>query len=267
MAFAGFDLAYTRELAETLQHPHWRVRFLGADVVNTMLLSHPPEPESLSRNVLPAPLAGLFLSSLSIDPNPDVRARAADVIRHLNDSRTVPALLILLDDGEWFVRLHATRALAKCRVCPLEALGRRLTDTHWRVREAAARAISARGPEGVNFLLSHFQATDDRYSREQVVEQLERTGLIPSLLAGFEEPGAGEEPRFIGEMVGTGNTAVLRSATQNAPEHGYGALAELQDHDESKHGTPRTPAAAGQVTVLQGGRQLSSVGREEFRRA
>ena len=234
MALAGFGLAYTRDLAEMLQHPHWRVRFLAADVVTTMLsrTSRRPEPESRPRNVLLAPLAGLFLSSLATDPNPDVRARAADVITHLNDIRTVPALLTLLDDSEWFVRLHATRALAECRVFPLEALGRRLTDTHWRVREAAAQAIGAHGQEGVNFLLAHFHATDDRYSREQVVEQLERAGLIPSLLRASDEPGAGEEPRFVGEMMHVGRTALRRSAVQNAPEHNYGALAALQDQDE-----------------------------------
>jgi len=269
MALVGFDLAYTRAFAEMLQHPHWRVRFLAADVVTTMLsrIGDQPQPESLPRHILPDPVARLFLNSLSIDPNPDVRARAADVIVHLNDIRTMPALLALLDDSEWFVRLHAARALAECGVFPLEALGRRLTDAHWRVREAAAQAISARGPEGINFLLAHFHATDDRYSREQVVEQLERTGLIPSLLTAFDEPGAGEEPPFIGEMVRVGRAAVLRPAVPNAPEHDQDALVELQDRDQLKNRVPATPAAAAQVPVLAGGGELSSLGLEELRRA
>jgi hypothetical protein len=144
----------------------------------------------------------------------------------------VPVLLTLLDDSEWFVRLHATRALAECRAFPLEALGRRLTDTNWRVREAAAQVVSARGQEGIRFLLAHFRATDDRYSREQVVEQLERTGLIPSLLTAFDEPGAGEETRFAPEMVRVRRTSAVRSAVENAPEHNYSVLGELQDQDD-----------------------------------
>jgi len=269
MALANFDVAHTSHLAEMLQHPHRRVRFLATDVIATMLSRTGQQllPESQVRNTLPDRVAGICLSSLSIDPNPDVRARAADVIVHLNDPRTVPALLALLEDSEWFVRLHATRALAKCRIFPLKALGHRLTDTNWRVREAAAQVIGARGQEGVKFLLAHFRATDDRYSREQVVEQLERAGLIPSLLTAFDPAGGGEETRFIPEMVRVGRTAVLRSTVGYESEHNDAMLGELPDQDDLRD-IPGTTVAAAQVDVLpSGGRRFPRAGREELRRA
>jgi HEAT repeat protein len=247
MALAGFDLAYSAGLAGMLQHPDQRVRFLAADVIAAALQSaaDPARNELLTPASVPDVIAGIFLRNLCIDPNPDVRARAADVIPHLPDDRGLAVLLTLLDDSEWFVRLHATRALAECRGFPLEVLRRRLTDSNWRVREAAARAIGARGEEGAGFLLAHFHSTNDRYSREQVVEEIERAGLVPSLGAFFGEAGASEE---------------LRSAVWNTPAPKTKPLpGELQEQDDSGDGLSAMPAEPVHLAGLSAGGHRGSL--------
>ncbi len=240
MALAAFPLASASELVDMLRHPHRRVRFLAADLVAAMLID-----AGSPHNSLPDPIAEIFLTALRFDSNPDVRARAADVIAHLDDVRSGPALLGLLEDDEWFVRLHATRALAEDRSSPLAALGRRLTDSNWRVREAATQALASQGPRGVRLLLAQFDSTADRYSREQVAEQIERAGLIPSLFAASGLAGAREETRFIEGMVRLGRTAALRVALQSAPDDkGSTSLTELRNQGEAEKELPRLSTAS-----------------------
>lgn len=234
MALAGFPLIYASDLGAMLQHPHRRVRFLAADLIATMVQRSgtPTQPCCIPHSPLLDPVADIFLTALVTDQSADVRARAADVVARLDDGRAVPALLTLLNDAEWFVRLHAVRALADCGPVPLEAFGSKLTDPNWRVREAAAQALAAQGERGARFLLAHFRATNDRYSREQVAEQIERLGLIPSLVAAFGGPDD-TETQFIEGMVRLGRTASLRLALQNAPEwKRIEVLAELQRHGD-----------------------------------
>lgn len=251
MTLASFPLAYASDLSAMLQHPHRRVRFLAADVIATMVQRSgaPEHPWYVPHNLLLDPVAEIFLAGLVTDENPDVRARAADVIVHLDDARAMPALLTLLEDAEWFVRLHAARALANCTSLPLGALGSKLEDSNWRVREAAAQALAAHGERGVRFLLAHFRATNDRYSREQVAEQIERLGLIPSLVAAFGATGAKDESQFIEGMVRPGRTASLRAALQNAPEHKRRELlTELQKQGDLANNELSRPSAASTGT-------------------
>ena len=67
---------------------------------------HAGQPDQLFQ-----PIRNLAVELL--ERNPDVRARAAPVISYLADPRSTPVLLALLEDGQWFVRLHSVRALAK----------------------------------------------------------------------------------------------------------------------------------------------------------
>jgi len=259
MTLASFPLTYLADLSTMLQHPHRRVRFLAADLAATMMQRSRDQvrPWYLPHDPLLDAIADIFLTGLITDQNPDVRARSADVIAHLDDDRAVSALLVLLEDGEWFVRLHATRALAECEFVPLEQLGGRLTDPNWRVREAAAQALSAQGQHGVRFLLSHFRTTNDRYSREQVAEHIERLGLIPSLVAAFGDPSAHAETRFIEGLVRLGRTASLRAALGNAPEYKRTeVLAELRKHsDLTSLGPLRSATASTGSPAVQTSRE------------
>ena len=155
---------------------------------------------------------------MAIDEDPDVRARAADVVAHLEPSRAATVLTPLLGDSTWFVRLHAVRALRHQEFTSL-ALSRRLTDPHWRVREAAVQTLLARVHSGIRRLLEHFLTTEDAYSREQVVEQIERAGLIPAIIEACGELGRELETQFALEMVRRGFGEVLLRASRNGGPH------------------------------------------------
>jgi HEAT repeat protein len=236
MTLASFPMDRAADLGGLLHHTHRRVRFLAADVIATMTQREAKMAQQIrpSPSAVPAPIAEIFLTAFLTDDNPDVRARAADVIGPLEDRRAERALLLLLDDAEWFVRLHATRALAERRPLDLAPLGRRLTDSNWRVREAAVQTLAAQGDRGVRLLLTHFLSTEDRYSRDQVAEHMERMGLIPSLLAAFGEPGAERETRFIEGIIHLGRTAALSTALQNGMAYKRATLlTELRRHADS----------------------------------
>lgn len=212
MALSDFPLAEAEHLRHLLESSNPRVRFLAADVVSELTereatgrseldrtprslpqqieeISRPlsvltetgqPRRNGLDQSRVPPGIAEIFLTRLRLDANPDVRARAADMIGWLKDDLALPVLSELSEDREWFVRLHAVRALAHQSPPTIEIFARRLTDLHWRVREAAAQALGAEGRAGFDRLLQHFLSTDDRYSQEQAAEQFERAGLISS---------------------------------------------------------------------------------------
>ena len=151
-----------------------------------------------------------FVTQLCFDENPDVRARAAPVIAYLDDRRATLVLLTLLDDDQWFVRLHTVRALSKRRYLPQVAeITRRLTDSNWMVREAAARALLVFGRAGIDQLSVHFLNTQDRYSREQVADEMQRAGLVPMLLADYAEERDGRQSRVIEQLAEMGKTSYL----------------------------------------------------------
>ena len=182
-ALVCFPLRQASELVDLLKHSHPRVRFLAADVVREMMVPSPyaggaAELQLLKPEEVGPELGELFLTRLVFDDNPDVRARTAPVIARLDDPRAGWQLVTLLNDVQWFVRLHAVRALAQSRFGTLaEHLSRRLTDVNWRVREAVVRSLLSFGPAGAERLLQHFLTTQDRYSLQQIAEELQR-GLL-----------------------------------------------------------------------------------------
>jgi hypothetical protein len=168
-----------------------------------------------------AELSELFTTRLCVDENPDVRARAAPILAYLADPRAPSALLTLLDDPEWSVRLQAVLSLAKYKFLPQAAqISPRLSDPHWMVREAAVRILLAFGRAGINRLLEHFLDTQDRYSREQIADEMQRAGLIPALLARYASTPNGRDERVVERLSQMGKTsnmvAVLRSSPDRA---------------------------------------------------
>ena len=223
-ALVSFPLRQAVDLLPSLQHSHPRVRFLATDIIREMV-----EREASSRadfvlapNVFPPELTEIFLARLWWDENPDVRARAAPVISYLPKgahSRTLPTtvvLIALLNDSQWFVRLHAVRALAKPRyAAKASEIAERLTDPNWRVREAAVRTLVMLGHEGLDRLLEHLVSTDDRYSQEQIVEEMGRTGVIHTLLADYANGSGARVGRAIDKLVSMGKTSHLMAILQN----------------------------------------------------
>jgi HEAT repeat protein len=238
MALASFPVTQAWALQRLLQHAHPRVRFLASDVVALIVQRESAEshPKGFDSNRLAPEVAEIFLTRLAEDENPDVRARAAGVVARLEPTHAMPVLATLLGDPAWFVRLHAVRELRHQRLAPLSLVSQRLTDPNWRVREAAAQTLATRGRSGLQKLLEHFLATGDRYSQEQVVEQVERAGLVPSILEAYGEPGRKVETHFVEEMVvrGFGNT-LLPALQKDAPPEKLRALSQELAHTPNAH--------------------------------
>jgi HEAT repeat protein len=217
MALGGFPVTQAVGLRELLKHSRPRVRLVASEVVALMVQRE--ATESRKRNGHPdglsAEIIEIFFVRLAKDEDADVRACAADVLAHLDLFRALPVLTQLLGDPAWFVRMHAVRAFRRPRLGPLTVVSERLTDPHWRVREAAARTLFARGRSGVRRLFEHFLATDDRYSQDQVAEEIARAGLLPSILGQYGEFGGELETRFVDEMVLRGFGHLLLPALQD----------------------------------------------------
>jgi HEAT repeat protein len=214
MALVCFPPASIGPLESLLVHDEPRVRQVAVEVLAALIeRARASQPGATSANAeFPPGIENLFVTRLVADHSPEVRARAADVVGRFAPHAALPPLLRLARDSEWFVRLHAVRALGGQAVTPLAALRERLVDRHWRVREAAAQALSSVGVRGVQALLDHFLSTADPYSREQVAEQLDRAGLVPSCVELLRGPGPGREAEFARAFAESGHAKIDRFA-------------------------------------------------------
>ena len=222
-AIVNFPLSAAAELIPTLKHQHRRIRFLTTDVIREMVEKAAASEYGFTLNErnFSAELIELFLNNLSYDENPDVRARAAPVIAYMRDIRAVPVLLALLEDPEWFVRLHTVRAMAKPKFeTQLPEMARRLADPRWMVREAAVRTLQAFGAEGTGTLYDYFLSSEDRYSREQIADEWQRAGIIPSLLAQYAGGRDGRDRRVIEQLAHMGRTSYLVGLLLGTPDPG-----------------------------------------------
>jgi len=244
MALASFPLAEATKLREFLEDPCRPLRSLTAEVVAAMVEHEAAvcAREHRRASCLDPGLIELFLTRLASDHDPEVRARAADIAARVEDTRSLPVLNALANDPEWVVRLHAIRALGRQRLSSLQEISRHLTDRNWRVREAAVQVLSARGPAGIQRLVDHFLTAEDRYSKEQIAEQIGKTGLIRSFVEGFGSPGHESERRFIEGMIRIGKgdailaavgngtrrrrSSILRQALASSPDLAIRAFAE-----------------------------------------
>jgi HEAT repeat protein len=112
------------------------------------------------------------------DPDPSVRAAAAETLAELGDSAALGAVLRLLDDPEWFVRAHACRAVAALgglrvagRLTPL------LADDRWWVRAAAKDGLRMLGPDALQALVPLLDSPD-RFARNGAAELLQDLGIV-----------------------------------------------------------------------------------------
>lgn len=220
---AAFPLEMSVQLMASLEHPKRRIRFAATDVIREMVERRAATQEDFvwEPKMVAPELAELLTTRLCFDENPDVRGRAALILACLADPRAASALLTLLDDPDRFVRLQAVRSLAKYKFHAQAAqISRRLTDAHWMVREAAVRTLLVFGQAGIDRLFEHFLDTQDRYSREQIADEMQRAGLIPALLAQYASTPNGRAERVIGLLSQMGKTsnmvAVLRSSSDRS---------------------------------------------------
>ena len=111
------------------------------------------------------------------------------------------------------------RSLAKRKfLSQADAIGKRLTDSHWMVREAAARTLMVFGRAGQDQLTRHFLETQDRYSREQIADEMQRAGLLPSILAQYASEPKGDEVEVFRQLSGMGKTSYLISTLTSSSD-------------------------------------------------
>jgi len=167
------DLA-TASLVDELTCPDWRVRaaFLA-----------------LLAEIGGAGLAPLFMKMLD-DPEQDVRAKAAMGLGRIRFSDAAEKLEESLLDRYWVVRLHAARALGLIREQRSEpALVAKLGDSNWQVRRAVSESLSMLGGTAFAALLRVFIDSEDRYAKDQALEELAGSGVAAALLSMLPRSG------------------------------------------------------------------------------
>lgn len=189
-AMARYDPACLPALIPALRHGNRYIRAHAAEVLRTVLWRevirlprHTLTSENLTTEVM-----DLLFFELSVDPNPTIRARVAQAIVCLADLRVTPVLRDLLVDPHWLVRLRALQALAQFRSTAKHLMldiRQRLGDPHWRVRSAAIGTLIAFGPGTQQQLYEYFLTCDESNTRAQIVEAIERTGLIAALAEAY----------------------------------------------------------------------------------
>ncbi|MBI4443302.1 MAG: hypothetical protein HY649_08010 [Acidobacteria bacterium] len=181
-ALVQFPLKEVGAFRKAIEHPHRRVRFFVTDIIRE-IVERQAANEFLSKNDFSPEIYRLFTERLCQDEWDDVRARAATIIAHFHDSASITILEKLLQDGIWFVRLHACRAVASKFFLPIApAVARCLSDSHWLVREAATRTLCKMGEPGVEHILYVFLDSHDPYVAEQICEELQRSGILFNIL-------------------------------------------------------------------------------------
>jgi HEAT repeats len=251
-ALVSFPLQIAGELQASLLHENPRIRFLATEVIREMVEREAADNPDfyLDGKNMNGEMIETFLKNLPFDSNPDVRARAAPVIAYLVDRHAASTLVNLLEDPAWFVRLHAARSLAKRRfLSHADRISSALTDTNWRVRETAVRTMRDFGPVGLDLLTAHFLATRDRYSREQVADELQRAGLIPNLLLHCMETGNGRETAVLRHLAEMGKTSYMISVLEN--EEGKGELRKKFLQQFGRYPDPQIHQWVKQVAVQE----------------
>lgn len=176
----------TVSLVEDLNCPDWRVRaaFLA-----------------LLAEIGGEGLAPLFMKMLD-DPEQDVRAKAAMGLGRIKFAAAAEKLENSLQDRYWVVRLHAARAIGLIREQKSEpALVAKLGDSNWQVRRAVSESLTMLGGTAFAALLKVFIDSDDRYAKDQALEELVRSSVASALLSML--PRAGHSHLVLKEVART----------------------------------------------------------------
>jgi HEAT repeat protein len=241
IAMAGFDLACAPVLLPSLRHTDRQIRLQGTEILRAMVCREAGSQPRRVRKFLTPPMVELLLTGLAVDPSSEIRARAAEVIVFLDDLRATPVLGKLLLDHQWFVRLRTVRALAHCRPDlrpPHRDILACLCDAHWRVREAAIQTLTILGKEGKHQLYEHFLNSSNRTTRKQIVEVIERTGLMSAIVEEYSGGTASMDARMIEQL-----------ATDAAPMGLSGVLRTLNPEIRQKFLDRFIPYAQSRMTL------------------
>lgn len=157
-------------------------------------------------------LATAALVARTTDADPNVRAAAVETLAGRKGKRPLAAALRLLDDPEWFVRVHAARAVGRlgapadvARVVPL------LADDRWWVRSAAKDALRSLGLGAVEVLTAALDDGDE-FARNGAAEVLQDVGYVDALIA------SGRDAALLDRIFAAGGDRMERLALTRAAD-------------------------------------------------
>ena len=120
-----------------------------------------------------------LLQGAAGDPDPAVRCGACQAAARLAGPKVEEVVLALARDPAWEVRAQAANALRSLRIPEgLSLLRDALRDEHFWVRQNAAAALGALGPEGRRTLEATLQAETDRFAADAAQQELQRLDLL-----------------------------------------------------------------------------------------
>lgn len=126
-----------------------------------------------------------FAVSHLTHPDPEVRTKALKVIAPCEKELGIlheGVISPLLEDRIWFVRLQAVRTLgSQQRKENAQDIAILVLDEKWQVRNAAALALTLLGEGAIDFFWTLLKSKD-RYAKESVCEELEKTYFVDFLL-------------------------------------------------------------------------------------
>jgi HEAT repeat protein len=135
---------------------------LPDDPRNTALRATTIEVLALSGDVGATPFIQFALTSRE----PEVRVAALKAAAHARARLTGDEVRRALADPAWEVRSQAVRWVGRCQEASLARdVAPLLADTNWWVRIAAARALAALGPTGMELLEAAGTQHDDKFAR------------------------------------------------------------------------------------------------------
>jgi HEAT repeat protein len=171
-ALISYGRPAVKVLRRGLKSGSWRVRAVTVEILGN--IDDPAVVDELS--------LALF------DREPDVRAKAARGLGKKRGRSAITDLMILTEDPFWVVRLQCARALGLIYAPQaIEKLKQRLLDTNWQVRRAAAESLGLMKEHSLGALRDILLYHEDAYAREQVGEELQRSGLVWRVVESLDD--------------------------------------------------------------------------------
>lgn len=166
-------------------------------------------------------------------PDPEVRGKALKLLARgekgaFSDEEV---FLPLLDDAYWFVRLQAAKTIGKLQCGNyIQMLKKLALDERWQVRDAAVISLLQKGETSLDAALELLE-TPDRYARESISEEIQRSGFVFTLiecLGSADYLKKDKARRILASMHGVGFSTPLREAADSGVS-GPVITAELLD--------------------------------------
>ncbi len=230
-ALARFPLSEALQLLPAVRHPDPRVRAAAAEILHAIAKREAPALIQY-KSILDREIA-----MLTSDVDPRIRTIAFEVAALLDSANRRPTAPRELDRARDSVRAASQGTSPQnLEAFPLAELTRLLGDPRRTVRQATVLAILALGREGQSRLYEEFLKTEDRGLRDQILEELDRAGLLSSLLQNLDGSAGNLETRVVKRIVSMGATRYLEAALTNLYGHHLLEVLfeKLEDHSPQK---------------------------------